>query len=45
MEDSALEILNASYMAAQRFFIVVVPGAEDDEACVEARFMAIFVDK
>ena len=45
MENSALEILNACYMAAQRFFIVVIPGAEDDEACVEARFMAIFVDK
>ena len=45
MENGALEILNASYMAAQRFFIVVVPGAEDDEACVEACFMAIFIDK
>ena len=35
VDDSAGEFLDAGHMATQRFFVVVISGTEDDEACVK----------
>lgn len=43
MDSSALEGPDVGYYATQGFFVVVVPGTKNDEACVKAGTLAFFV--